>query len=134
VQATLNKNDKDPSLYQFFNDMTGYASDKQKNNTKAPGIDTSEGIFEAFENAIWNGAAAESLNGMTGGYPGTRSAIGHQLNGFDIYVSFGDFSNDLCNHTIVKLENVHLTTQGLAVRLDDQPVQEVYGFLARKWV
>jgi hypothetical protein len=116
---------------RVLRDMAGFASTKQ-GNTK--GLDSAEGLFEAFEDAIWGGQEKiDSFNFKNGVQ--SRSSTDYRLNGFDIYIQFGDYANgNNPNHTVIKLENVHLTGQSIAVALDGNPIQEAYTFLARNWV
>lgn len=114
----------DPRLSEYFNNLAGFASEAQQG---ASGLDSAESIFEAFEDAVW-GQPQVQLDAQT------RRADDHRLNGFDIYVQFGDWSNELANHTVYKISDVHITGNQRQIDANGQPVQEMYSFIARNLV
>lgn len=121
--------------------LTGFSSNQRLIGTvgqdrnfvgpPAPGeysIGKSENEFEAFEDLIW-GASQSELDELD------RRADDPRLNGFDIYVAFGDYAgNDRNNHTIQKLSNVHIIGSGKTIEVNGMPIQEEYQFFARNQV
>ena len=92
------------------------------------GVGFAENQFEAFEDMIWKTSQAE-LDDLD------RRADDPRLNGFDLYIAFGDFAGDnRRNHTIQKLSNVHIIGSGKAVEINGMPIQEEYQFIARNQV
>lgn len=97
------------SLYGFLDQKIGTADFEQ--------------MAEALENQLWKG-----------GNPPAESRItppSNLVNGFDIYLVYGDYQNPLANHTTKKIINVHLTGQSQSIVYDGQPVLEIYPFIAR---
>lgn len=132
----------DPALYKAYADLAGFASEAQKQwiekagtkeaLTYGAGVDPAESVFEVFEDAIWKQNGIASFNKQF--KVNSRSSLAGELNGFDIYIQFGDFTNDLANHTIIKLETVELVGQSMVINADDEPILEAYNFIARNWV
>jgi hypothetical protein len=126
IEKILNMGPNDPVYQQVIAEMAGYSSVQQYGKE---GLDKAEEIFNAFENAIWkrtgtnNSASQYSLQ--------SRSPLHYGLNGFDIYISFGDFSNNRANSTVTRLDKVHLVGQNMAIQVDGRPIQEGYSFIAR---
>lgn len=91
-------------------------------------VGKAEDAFERFEDLIW-GSSQFELDELD------RRADDPRLNGFDIYVAFGDFAgNNRHNHTIQKLSNVHIIGSGKAIEVNGMPIQEEYSFIARNLV
>lgn len=97
-----------------------------------PGVNKvgqAEAILEQFEDTIWGdnpGIIPEEPN---------RRADDSSINGFDIYLAYGDFAGDnRANHTIRKIENVHIFGTSQVVQIDGQVLQESYSFYARNLV
>ncbi len=87
-----------------------------------------ENQFEAFEDLIWV-SDQHKLDELD------RRADDPRLNGFDIYIAFGDFAgNNRNNHTIQKLSNVHITGSYKTIEVNGLPIQEEYQFFARNQV
>lgn len=53
------------------------------------------------------------------------------FDGFDMYLTYGDYSNPEANYTVERLTGVHLTSRGKAVSVSGEPIQEQYQFIAR---
>jgi len=103
--------------------LTGFSSSDRANGTFAG---KAESAFEAFENKVWKTESNEVLNSMT------RQADHHDLNPFDIFVVFGDYTgNDNENHTVQKLTDVYILGNSKQIVIDGQPIQEVYSFIGR---
>ncbi|MBD3268407.1 hypothetical protein GF373_17205 [bacterium] len=126
IERVLSLDEGDERLYKFYHNLGNYASEKQ---TSGSGIDRAENLFEAFEDAIWKNT--KGLKTSRNSRLASRTALNHKLNGFNIYIQFGDFTNDLANHTLFKIEDVHLVGDAMSIVADGQPVQEVYSFIAR---
>lgn len=104
--------------------LTGFSSQTRSEG----GIDVSEHIFEAFEDAVWS-TTQEDLDNRT------RRADDPDLNPFEIYLSFGDFADDnSVNHTIQKISGVHITGSMKTVVANGEPIQETYTFIGRNLV
>jgi hypothetical protein len=97
-----------------------------------------ESAFEHFENLVWNNRSMGSATVSADGFivdTSTRQADDPDLNPFDIYVTYGDYSgDDRIHHTIQKLQQVHLLGNSKQVVIDGQPIQEVYSFIAQDLV
>lgn len=93
-----------------------------------PGIGNAEREYEIFEDKIWSTSQAHELE--VG-----RRADEPSLNGFDIYLAFGDFAGDnRFNHTIQKLTNIHITGMQKTIQPDGEPILETYSFIARNLI
>ena len=83
-----------------------------------------ENVMETFENAVWGSSQAT--------YASEAGNPDNQLyNDFDMYVVFGNYQNDMANHTVQKIVGVRLLSQGKVIQIDGRPVQEQYDFIAR---
>lgn len=129
IERIMSLEANDADLFRAYADMASYASEKQKRNK---GLDKAEDLFEDFEDAIWKKRGMEEFYNKYG--ITSRSSLTSCLNGFDIFIQFGDFTNDLSNHTIIKLETVELVGQAMTIESSGAPVLEVYNFIARNWV
>lgn len=94
----------------------------------SPNLGRAENFFEQFEDAVWTGS--KSIDTQEG-----RDVANVDFNGFDLYISYGDFigSNNL-NHTIRKLSGVCLTSWGQQIVSEQGNLQEVYSFIANQAV
>ena len=130
-----NSNDRLKALTEAYSlsvqaNLAGFAStarslDMRNENGKMIGAESS---FEAFENLIWQQPNNESLD--VG-----RRADDPDLNPFDIYITFGDYTgNDKIHHTIQKLEEVYILGNSKQMSIDGLPIQEVYQFLAKNLI
>ena len=109
-------------LYNFYQGMAGYAT-TQVNNPRDKAF---EDIVEAFEDQIW---AAETDNNDLNTQ--LRRTDANEFDGFDMYVVFGNYATAGANHTVQKIIDVRLTSQGKTIKIDGEPIQEVYQFIAR---
>ncbi len=121
--------------------LTGFSSNQRLTGTAGPdkefvgppgpgsnSLGGAENEFEAFEDLIW-GASQSELDELD------RRADDPRLNGFDIYVAYGDYAgNNRNNHTIQKLSNVHIIGSGKSIEVNGMPIQEEYQFFARNQV
>lgn len=117
------------SLAESYASLSGFSSTTRaagKKTDKGVGIvGQAENIFENFENAIWQKPEGSLISD-------DRSPDDADLNPFDIFIMYGDFmGDDRANHTIIKLEDVHILSSGQRIEVDPGPVQEVYSFIAR---
>jgi hypothetical protein len=113
------------SLAEAYASLAGFAS-----TTRAGGesVGTAENIFETFENYIW-GSKTKSHDFNVSE---NRNADDPDLNPFDIFISYGDFTgDDRANHTIVKLEDCYIVGSSQRVEIDPLPIMEVYPFMGR---
>lgn len=112
-----------------YNSLAGYPGGGRTSDGKKMG--NAENLFEQFEDAIWSSKGGKYI-------PSDeldRDPANSELNGFDIYISYGDFIGDnKLNHTIRKLNNVHILSWGQQVAPDGQNIQEKYSFLCRNAV
>ena len=113
------------TLEQSQNSLTGYPGGNNGN------LSNSQDIFRTFEDAIWDTDKTVNIGGEVN-VTNNRRPDDSFLNGFDIYLSFGDFiGDDTLNHTIRKIENVHILNWGQEIAVAPNPIQESYTFLAR---
>lgn len=110
--------------YKFYQDLAGYASYDPKMKGKAK--DTLfEDIVEAFEDQVWSGHDPQTLKAMI------RNPDDNVFDGFTMYVVHGNYSSRAPNHTVQRIENVSLISQGKLIKIDGEPTQEMYEFLAQ---
>jgi hypothetical protein len=117
--------------------LTGYSAATRAaaagfGNDKSVG--TVEGIFETFEDYIWNtegNKITNSYNVSENRRADNRRADSPSLNPFDIYLVYGDFASDRSNHTIQKIQDVYITGSAKQIVANSENIQEVYQFLAR---
>lgn len=118
LSGKLTKNE----IYERYLSIAGYATfDANSESEKA-----FEDIMEAFENQVWGGGPVN--RGMDSQIRRTDS---NEFDDFDIYVVFGNYQNDMSNHTTQKIVGVHLTSQGKQIMVGGAPIQEEYSFIAR---
>lgn len=111
--------------YDFYNSLAGYATV----DSKSPRDKQFEDIMEVFEDQIWGKESTNyGLNSQL------RRTDNNAFDGFDMYVVFGNYANAGANHTVQKIIDVRLQSQGKAVSIDGMPVQEQYGFIAQSTV
>lgn len=90
-----------------------------------------ESKFEVFEDEIWR-IGQEHQSRSSALEQADRRSDDPDLNPFDIFVTFGDYSgSDHHNHTVQKITSVHVISTSKQVVIDGQPIQETYQFLAR---
>lgn len=110
---------------EFYDHLAGYATTQSKRSRDR----VFEDLMEVFEDQIWEpDATNDSLNTQV------RRTDDNSFDGFDMYVVFGNFANKEANHTVQKIIDVRLTSQGKMVSIDGQPVQEAYEFIAQTTV
>lgn len=107
--------------YNFYHGLSGYATF----DTNSQRDKVFEDIVEVFEDQIWSTKTNNDLNNQL------RRTDDQRFDGFDIYVVFGDYSNPRANHTVQKIIDVRLMSQGKAIQVGGQAIQEVYRFIAR---
>ncbi len=104
--------------FEFYRSLSGFA-------TTAGARDANfENTVEALEDALWK-QQIENLD---------RQALrptDPKFNGFDIYLTYGDFNNPDANHTVERISRVHLTKRAKTVNVSGEPIQEWYSFFAR---
>lgn len=131
VERALELDPSSPEAQEFYNDMAGFASEAQAKGGK--GIDKFENLAENFENVIYGGGSKVfGGDGNLGtAMKAARRADDHRLGGFDIFVQFGDYTNDLANHTMRRIVDCHIISTGQVVGGDSNPIQESYEFIAK---
>ena len=81
-------------------------------------------VYRAFEKRLWD-RQTDSIDREA-----RRTDI-RELNGFDIYVAFGDHTDANAHSTVQKIEGVHITGVAKMVASNGDPIQESYSFFAR---
>lgn len=108
--------------YKFYHDLAGYSTF----DINSPKDKAFEDIVEEFEDQIWaKGLNNEGLNSQI------RNPDASEFDGFDIYVTFGNYEVPTANHTVQKIIDVRLNSQTKTVKIDGEPIQEAYSFIAR---
>ena len=77
-----------------------------------------ESLAEAFETKIWASADDKDFGRVD------------KLPAFDIFIVYGDFDNQLANHTVRKIRHAKLTGVQQQVNVSGEPIQELYTFMA----
>lgn len=96
-----------------------------------------ENLAEKFEDVLWKHPETNfDLNNIVSSstVDDMRYRRADQYPSFDIWVLYGDISNPAANHTIKKIEGVHVTGQGQTLMADGEPIAETYQFFARNQV
>lgn len=108
--------------YEFYHGLAGYATTQ----VEKPRDKVFEDVMEVFEDQIWGKEIDNNtLNSQI------RRTDDNVFDGFDMYVVFGNMANPKANHTVQKIIDVRLHSQGKMVNIDGQPVQEHYEFIAQ---
>jgi len=107
--------------YDFYNYLAGYSTF----DVDSPKDKAFEDIAEAFEDQVWNEDSNTFLNNEL------RRPDDNRFDNFDMYVMFGNFANPQANHTVQKIIGVHLTSHAKLIKIDGEPIQEEYQFIAQ---
>jgi hypothetical protein len=107
--------------YDFYQDLAGYSTFDVNN----PKDKVFEDIMEAFEDEVWKTTDNDSLLSQA------RRIDDNTFDGFDMYLVFGDYATPGANHTVRKIVDVHLLSEGKAIQIDNGPVLESYEFTAK---
>lgn len=107
--------------YKFYQDLAGYSTF----DVKSPKDKVFEDIVEAFEDEIWKTSENATLLEQV------RRTDDNCFDGFDIYMVFGDYSQKGANHTVNKIMNVRLLSQGKTIQVGQGAIQEVYTFIGQ---
>jgi hypothetical protein len=110
--------------YRAYVEMAGYATSSKKIKGK-PQDKRFANLMDVYENQVWNGASTDDLTNQI------RRPDCNVFDGFQIYVVFGNYNSLAANHTVQRIDNVALTSQGKVIRMGDSPIQEAYTFLAQ---
>jgi len=108
--------------YDFYQSIAGYATFDQD----SPRDKAFEDLMEVFEDQVWGSSTSNEdlINQL-------RRADDNRFDGFDIYIVYGNYQNEMANHTVRKIVGAHITGQAQMVQIDGQPLQEQYTFLAQ---
>jgi hypothetical protein len=106
--------------YEFYNSMAGYSTFSGNAKDK-----TFEDIVEAFEDQLWSTQDNDTLLQQM------RRCDDNAFDGFDIYCTFGNYSNPKANHTTCKIVGAAITGHSKVVVIDGNPIQEIYPFIAK---
>jgi len=96
-----------------------------------------EDVAEKFEDFLWQKPTTNfDLNNIVEGSStgDLKYRRADQYPQFDIWILYGDISNGAANHTIKKIEGVHVTGQGQTIVADGEPIAEQFQFYARNLV
>lgn len=125
IEDALQERDNDPKdLFEFQQSVARYATFKGNKFDRA-----FENMAEIFEDKIWG--KTRFKNPDNAGKIETIRADDNKLDNFDIYLVFGDFNTAEANHTVRKIEGVHLIGQSQLIQVEGGPLQEEYSFIAR---
>jgi len=108
--------------YEFYNALAGYSTF----DVNSPKDKVFEDIVEAFEDEVWKTSDnARLLNQI-------RRVDDNAFDGFDIYLTFGNYSVPGMNHTCQKIVDVRIQSQGKQISVGmGMPVMESYDFIAK---
>jgi len=128
VQGNVTKGDQ----YKFYQSLAGYATF----DVNSPRDRAFENIVEEFEDQVWSKDVNNTVLNTQ-----IRNPDDISFDGFDIFVTFGNYEvlpalagllpGSQANHTVQKIIDVRINSQSKVVKIDGEPVQEVYGFMAR---
>jgi len=125
IESITQGNATKGETYKFYQNLAGYATTQVKN----PRDRAFEDVVEAFEDQIW--APKISNNTLNSQLRRTDS---NEFDGFDIFVVFGNYATPGANHTVQKITDVRLQSQSKMIKIDGEPIQESYNFIARSVV
>ena len=109
-------------------DLLGFSS-RNRAGLRGNSIGAAENIFEAFEDKVWSHETDHNIEQHH------RRADDPELNNFDIFVTFGDYTgSDHENHTVEKITNVMIVGSSKEIVIDGQPTQEAYQFIGRNLI
>lgn len=110
-------------LRDFYYDLSSYAT----HSVKSPKDKVFEDIAEAFEDEIWKKDNEELLQQL-------RRTDSNVFDGFDIYVTFGNYSVKAANHTCEQIIGVRLVGRSKTIQIDGANVIETYNFIAKSLI
>jgi hypothetical protein len=117
IESILNGTATTGQRYNFYQSLSGYAS--------INGLDLEfEDIAEVLEDSVW-GIEASKFDDMV------RRTDDNFFDGFDMYFTYGDYNNPGANHTVERINGVHLTSRAKEVKVSGEPILEEYQFIAR---
>ncbi len=113
---------------EFFQSLSGFNNESQRAGRVPGSLNPAEDLFERFEDKVWGpNALVEDQEG--------RRGDSNKFDNFTVYITFGDFNrNDVVNHTVKRIDGIHLLGQQTMVNVNGEPIQETYTFLARNYV
>lgn len=111
---------------EFFTSLSGFNNQQQKAGRVPGSLNAAESLFEEFEDKVWGPNSLEQE---------ARRGDSNKFDNFTVYITFGDFNrNDVVNHTVKRIDGIHLMGQQTMVNVNGEPIQETYTFLARNYV
>jgi hypothetical protein len=124
-------------LIEYYRSMTGFnnpgfptqkAAEDDLQRGAPGGANAAEKTMEIFEDKVWGSKRLDEDS------EGRRGDSNH-FDNFTIYVTMGDYNrNDRVNHTVKRIDNVHLIGQAQTIVINGEPVAEQYSFFARNFV
>lgn len=118
AQGEATKKERD----EMYHSLAGYATF----DVNSPKDKVFEDIVEAFEDEIWKTTDNEELLKQI------RRVDDNMFDGFDIYLTFGNYASKGSNHSVVKIVSARLISSGKSVSVGQgMPIQESYDFIAR---
>lgn len=119
IEAIITGNVSEQQKYNFYQDLSGYS--------KSAGFNSDfKDIQLALESSIWGGEASSIDKDKE-----VRRTDDNFFDGFDMYLTYGDYNNQDASKTVERITGVHLTSRGKAVSVSGEPIQEQYQFIAR---
>lgn len=117
--------------------------DSEMSNALQRMRNVSDGVFEdraeALEDVIWgeaklkNNGSGDPLNFKKDPPSAAETSFrGLQETPFNITMTYGDFTNNMHNHTVRVIRDIMLTGSQQVVDVSGRPIQEQYTFIARK--
>jgi hypothetical protein len=104
----------------IYSYLAGYPTFK----TTGPADRTFDDLMTLLEEQVWDTDNKELI-------PQLRRTDDNKFDGFDMYVVFGNYSNPRAHHTVQKIIDVRLVSQGKTIQVGGGPVREEYSFIAR---
>ena len=120
VNGDISKTDRN----KFYQSLAGYSTFDVRN----PKDKAFEDIVEAFEDEIWTTEDNKELLKQM------RNPTNLHFDGFDAFITFGNYANKKANHTVTKIVGIRLTSVGKTITIDGRPITEEYSWIARQIV
>lgn len=89
---------------------------------------TFEILMSEFENRVWQGTAKGAKLDTDSA---ARRTDDNSFDDFDIFVTYGDWTNPAASKTVRRIRGVRLTSMGQTINATGEPLQDQYTFIAR---